>query len=72
MAFVHPSRRALVPQASHPAPLTDRVRDRSHDRNRGDEENMYRRDGGFDGGGDYFERCAASILLLISENLSSL
>jgi len=75
MAFVHPSRRDLVPQASHSEPSTDRVRDQSHDSDRRDEdrqrrdrdrpenglpwrqqENMYRRDGGFDGGGDYFER----------------
>jgi hypothetical protein len=34
------------------------------------QENMYRRDGGFDGGGDYFERCAASFLLLTDEKLS--
>lgn len=138
MAFVHPSRRALVPR---PTPSTDRGRDRSRDRDRGDEdrdrreeartrrghrspvtsgrdspkyndyhrrdssppsdrkseprsvlppgreperrettpenghsyrqqENMYRRDGRFDGGGDYFERCAASFLQLTSETFS--
>lgn len=145
MAFVHPSRRALVPR---PTPSTDRGRDRSRDRDRWDEdrdrggdrdhrreegrtrrghrspvdsgrdspqyndylrrdssppsdrkseprsilppgrepkrreatpenghtyrqqENMYRRDGGFDGGGDYFERCAASFLQLTRETFS--
>ena len=48
MAFVHPSRRALVPQTSHPTPSTDRGRDRSRDRDRRDEERQRRdRGGGF-------------------------
>ena len=48
MAFVHPSRRALIPQPSHPAPSTDRGRDRSHDRDRRDEDGQRRdRGGGF-------------------------
>ncbi len=34
------------------------------------QENMYRRHGGYDGGGDYFERYAAPLLLLIGEKFS--
>lgn len=33
------------------------------------QENMYKRDGGFDGGGDYFERYVASFVLARSSHL---